>query len=78
MITRKVYNIIKSMYVNPQYSLMTNGMISLTFTTSSGVKQGCCMSPDLLNIFQNDIHDIFSQDECYPVRLHDVYINSTS
>ena len=77
-ITGKVYNIIKSMYANPQYSVMVNGMISPTFTSSFGVKQGCCMSPVLSNIFQNDIHDIFSQDECDPVRLYDIYINSIS
>ena len=66
------------MYANPQYSVMVNGMISLKFTSSFGVKQGCCMSPVLSNIFQNDIHDIFSQDECDPVRLYDIYINSIS
>ena len=77
-ITGKVYNIIKSMYANPQYSVMVNGMISPKFTSSFGVKQGCCMSPVLSNIFQNDIHDIFSQDECDPVRLYDIYINSIS
>ena len=37
-----------------------------------------CMSPVLSNIFQNDMHDIFSQDECDPVRLYDIYINSIS
>ena len=77
-ITGKVYNIIKSMYANPQYSVMVNGMLSPKFTSSFGVKQGCCMSPVLSNIFQNDIHNIFSQDECDPVRLHGIYINSIS
>ena len=34
------------------------------------------MSSVLSNIFQNDIHDVFSQDECDPIRLHYIYINS--
>ena len=66
------------MYANPQYSVMVNCMISPKFTSSFVVKQGCCISPVLWNIFQNDIHDIFSQDECDPVRLYDIYINSIS
>ena len=37
-----------------------------------------CVNPVLSNIFQNDVHDIFSQDECDPVRLRDIYINSIS
>ena len=36
------------------------------------------MSPVLSNIFQNDIHDILSQDECDPVRLYDIYMNRIS
>ena len=44
-ITGKVYDIIKSMYANPQYSVMVNGIISPKFTSSFGVKQGRCMSP---------------------------------
>ena len=37
-IAGKIYTIIKSMYANPQYPVMANGMISPEFTTSFGVK----------------------------------------
>ena len=75
-ITGNLYKIIKSMYDDPQYSVLVNGAISPKVCSSYGVKQGCSFSPILSNIFQNDIHDIFQ--DCDPVKIGDVPINSIS
>ena len=75
-ITGNIYKGIKSMYANPQYFVMINGVISPKFSSSNGVKQGCSLSPILSNIFQNDIHDIFQG--CHPVKIGDISINSLS
>ena len=44
---------------------------------TSGVKQGCTMSPILSNRYQNDLHDIFN-DACDPVQLGEDSISSVS
>ena len=75
-ITGNLYKIIKSMYDDPQYSVLVNGAISPKFSSYYGVKQGCSLSPVLSNIFENDIHDIFQ--DCDPVKIGDVSINSIS
>ena len=75
-ISGKVYNIIKSMYSNTAYQILINGNLSPKLSASLGVKQGCCMSPILSNIFQNDLHDIF--DDSDPIVLENVSFNSIS
>ncbi len=45
--------------------------------SKTGVKQGCILSPTLSNIYQNDIHDIFTED-CHPVKLGDIIFNTVS
>ena len=74
-ITGNIYKIIKSMYSNARFVLV-GGKISPNFPSNLGVKQGCPMSPFLLNIFQNDMHDIFGN--CDPVNLGDTALNSLS
>ena len=75
-ITGNVYNIIKSMYSNSSYQILINGNLSPKLSASLGVKQGCCMSLILSNIFQNYLHDIFA--ECDPIVLENIYFNSIS
>ena len=77
-ITGNIYNIIKSMYANARYSVMINGSTSPQFISTSGVKQGCSMSPILSNLFQNDIHDIFNDTDCDPVKLHETHLYNIS
>ena len=77
-ITDNIYNIIKSMYAKARYSVMINGSTSPQFISTSGVKQGCSMSPILSNLFQNDIHDIFNDTDCDPVKLLETHFNSIS
>ena len=75
-ITGNVYNIIKSMYSNTSYQILVIGNLSPKLSASLGVKQGCCMSPILSNIFQNDLHDIFTN--CDPIVLENISFSSIS
>ena len=75
-ITGNVYNIIKSMYSNTSFQILVNGNLSPKLSASLGVKQGCCMSPILSNIFQNDLHDIFTN--CDPIVLENIPFSSIS
>ena len=75
-ITGNVYTIIKSMYSNTSYQILVNGNLSPKLSASIGVKQGCCMSPILSNIFQNDLHDIFTN--CNPIVLENISFSSIS
>ena len=76
-ITGQLYNIIKSMYSNTMYRVKIKDQFSPSFSAKHGVKQGCCMSPLLSNLYQNDLHNIFSED-CDPVTLDDITLNSIS
>ena len=51
--------------------------MSAIFLSSSGVKQGCNLSPTLANLYQNDLHDIFD-DSCGPVSMGNITFNSLS
>ena len=66
---------IKSMYGNTRYSVR---LVSPRFIGNLGVKQGCCLSPTLSNIFQNDLQEIFSDGRCDPVLLGNTHLNSLS
>ena len=73
-ITGKVYNIIKNMYSNTSYQILVNGNLSPKLSALLGVEQGCCMSPISSNIFQNDLHDIFT--DCHPIVFRSSSFNS--
>ena len=76
-ITGPIYDIIKSMYRNTRYQVRIGDQVSPKFCANSGVKQGCCMSPVLSNIFQNDLHGSFSEG-CDPVLIGDTSVSSIS
>ena len=69
--------IIKSMYSVTSYRLKSDDHISPSFLATSGVKQGCPMSPLLSNIYQSDLHEIFNGD-FDPVKMGSAHINSIS
>jgi hypothetical protein len=71
------YHLIKAMYTNCHFSVKTRGGLSKPFLSTTGVKQGCNLSPTLANLFQNDLHDIFD-NACSPVTLGDITFNSLS
>ena len=77
-ITGRVYDIVKSMYKDTGYRVHVNNHLSPRFTGSLGIKQGCCLSPTLSNIFQNDLHVLFKDSACDPVKLGTKYLNSLS
>lgn len=72
-----VLHIIKSMYDSGHYTIKLENELYGRIHSRTGVKQGCCMSPILSNIFQNDLHDIFDK-ECTPLELNKIPINSIS
>jgi len=76
-ITGNVYNVIKSMYNTCLYRVHCGEGLSESIISSLGLKQGCNLSPNLSNIFQNDIHTIFDSS-CDPVYLGDKHLNSLS
>ncbi len=57
--------------------MKTKYVLTEKFMSSSGITQGCTLSPTLSNIYQNDIHDIFDH-ECDPVELDSMFLNSIS
>jgi hypothetical protein len=76
-ITGHFYNVLKTAYTDSSYSIKLDSGITESFLSTTGVKQGCTLSPTLSNIFQNDIHDIFDE-ECDPVILGNTKFNSIS
>ena len=63
-ISGNVFNAIRNMYKNVQYSVKINqdkGMrLTVPFKSNIGLKQGCPLSPTLANLFLHDIHTIFT------------------
>lgn len=76
-ITGKFYNLIKTMYSGDRCQVKSDNKLSAYIETSSGVKQGCNLSPLLSNLFQNDLHEIFNKS-CDPVTLDGYSFNSLS
>ena len=50
------------MYNGANYSIKTDNGLTEELTSNTGVLQGCNLSTTLSNIFQNDIHSIFTND----------------
>ena len=65
------------MYDDTRYRVKIRDRYSPSFRGTSGVKQGCSMSPILSNMYQNDLHSIFTEG-CDPVQLGEKSINSIS
>ena len=73
-----IYSMIKSVYSKTGYQVRIGDDISPMFYGNNGLKQGCCMSPTLSSIYQNDLHDNFRTDDCAPILLGNLRINSIS
>ena len=54
-IDRKLIDIIKNLYDKASSAILRNGVIGEEFTTKTGDRQGCILSPTLFNLFLEDI-----------------------
>ena len=52
-------NIIINMYMDVRFSVKLEGGITESFSSSSGVKQGCILSPSLFSLYINDMCKYF-------------------
>ena len=68
------FGTVKSMYDNCKACIKSDGLLSDTFKCVSGVKQGDVMSPNLFNIFVNDLPIIFDNDIDSP-KLNDMFFS---
>ena len=71
------YRLIKSMYNSNIYRVKTAQGLTNNIQSTSGLKQGCNLSPILANLYQNDLPNIFDSS-CNPVQLGDSSFNSLS
>ena len=49
------YESMKAIYSNVRCSVKVTGVLSDSFNVSSGLKQGCLLSPMLFNLYLNDL-----------------------
>lgn len=56
-VSNKYVRILESIYQNTQSAVWTGDELSDYFSTVSGVKQGCLLSPLLFALYLNDIHE---------------------
>ena len=73
-----LYNIIKSLYHCTGYQVKIGEDVSPMFYGNNGLKQGCCLSPTLSSIYQNDLHENFGSEECNPIQIGSLSLNSLS
>jgi hypothetical protein len=76
-ITGNVFNVIRNMYKNVQYSVKIskeNGArLTPPFNSNIGLKQGCPLSPTLAKLFLQDIHRNFETGD---IELEGKHLNS--
>jgi hypothetical protein len=51
----KAWRVIRDIYGHTESSVLVDGELSRWFSIAKGVRQGCCLSPLLFNIFVNDL-----------------------
>ena len=56
-IDRRDFNIIHDLYYNQKAGVRINGETSDLFKIQKGVRQGCVLSPDLFNLYSEDIFE---------------------
>ena len=66
----KIYDIIKSIYINNKCRIKF-GNIRTFFFQKCGVRQGCCLNPTLFNIYFNELATILEKSAAPVLTLHD-------
>ena len=69
-------SLVDSLYSELKAAVKLSNGITPFFNSAVGLRQGCNLSPLLLNIFVNDIFDIFDDLKCCPVKLNNKPITS--
>ncbi len=65
---------LQCMYKQVYFQIKLPNGLTETISSSTGVKQGCVLSPTLFNLFLSDLPDIFDST-CDPAILHDIPIS---
>lgn len=69
-ISPKYVRIFKSMYYQLKGMVRLGEYVSQTFDISIGIRQGCNLSPNLFNMYINDLPKILDKANCDPVSLN--------
>ena len=68
------FGTIRAMYEDCNACIKNDGLLSKTFSIQSGVKQGDVLSPNLFNMYINDLPMIFNDNIDSP-KLKDLYVH---
>ena len=71
----KFIKLIENMYSNILYAVKLSDGITLFFSSTMGVRQGCNLSPMLFNPFINDINKIFEDNIYDPIHIKDYNVS---
>ena len=71
----KFYSIIASIYENYVLQIIGSAMLSDKYLATGGVKQGDNLSPNIFNLYLNDIVDVLHKEVYDPVKLSSTNFN---
>ena len=74
-IHRNFISLLQDMSMKIKLSIRLSSGTTHFFPSSTGLKQGCNISPILFILFINDIDDIFDQDQCQPPSILKLPLN---
>ncbi len=70
----KIYNLIKNMYNQNKCAVKIGQQRTDYFSQQQGVRQGCCLSPTLFNIYINELADLLDQSDSPGLQLFDTEV----
>ena len=72
----KTVDLLRALYGTSQSTVRVNGELTPWFTTMTGVRQGCILSPQLFNILLELVLRLAIQDEQIGAKVQGQYINN--